>query len=299
MISNTITTLSNLYQIAFKQDASVKELMLLVLAFSTLWLVLFPALHHMFLRQLEGRKWLHKVIERHYARKQQFYDSLGVPQGKAHELIKHDWARDWVLVLQEVTGAIFCLPSIIGVGYKETASSLAVCSVLSNLGWEVQDVIRACYVRYFVIDGELKMPMFALRMKIFHHSLSFILGLAGCYYYRGLIYFHMMTFDLQVGGIVIGLVHYGETLDIKRPRELFHFNVINLIISVTVFWTRFIHWFYLFFKLAMTCYLDEKWTLFVVGMIELSIFSYYNILVFCLPSYRRLVKFSQTKGKKV
>ena len=68
--------------------------------------------------------------------------------------------RDWpnIITLQHATGAMFCVPSLLGLGDASWASSLTCLGCLSEFGWEMEHTAEIAYTRLIKENGEKKCP---------------------------------------------------------------------------------------------------------------------------------------------
>lgn len=105
----------------------------------------------------------------------EWYDSLGVPVTREMFISKYEdkWPRAQAVTLQHMAGGLLALPAVLNLfDHPKLQSGLACLSVLSELGWEVEDQLGWLYVRYFTEGGKTKAPMGLIKMLALHHSLG-------------------------------------------------------------------------------------------------------------------------------
>lgn len=270
---------SHLLKLVFKEDATYLELLTIALAFSVLWFVAFK------LFAMVVRPWamkspaLRRAQERDYDKMDEgAKDFIGVADLSKEEAINkmlYLWPTWQALFIQHVVGGSLCIPSLFGSGDSSVASSLAVCGILSEVGWEIED---------FIVNFPL--PMF----MVFHHSLASVMGLPMVKNYRTSRTLHWLCFDLQIIGLVQPLLTYTSLLDVTKRSDLFQMKFINIIYLIFIGWTRGIHWCICVAKMCMTWYHDEVWVFFAIGTPVLVVFSLLNFM-FVTQAWKRCTKF--------
>ena len=137
-----------------------------------------------------------------------------------------------------------------------------MCGILSEIGWEAQDLAEMIFVRTFFKDGKHIWPNSIFIVMLLHHSLSSVLGVPMILYYRTSKTLHWLTFDLQFAGAIALMVgEYTKLLDISKPSGLRQFKWLNGLALVIMVWTRVIDWSYLIgttTKLMGFCVLVEQ-----------------------------------------
>ena len=129
-----------------------------------------------------------------------------------------------------------------------------MCGILSEIGWEAQDLAEMIFVRTFFKDGKHIWPNSIFIVMLLHHSLSSVLGVPMILYYRTSKTLHWLTFDLQFAGAIALMVgEYTKLLDISKPSGLHQFKWLNGLALVIMVWTRVINWSYLCANLFITC----------------------------------------------
>ena len=182
------------------------------------------------------------------------------------------------IYVQHFIGSLFCLPSILKLCDERTASSLAICGVLSEMGWELQDLAEMFLVRALSLRGRLIWPDSIVTLFVVHHSLSTILGLPMVLCYRDSAALHWICFDLQfAAAFALAVGEYTKVLDTREAGSLTQFKVlIGLALAVMV-WTRIIHWGMLSFELFVTWYRDAAWGFLCAGKFE--VFRYASLCI--------------------
>eukprot|EP00581_Thalassiosira_minuscula_P019389 CAMPEP_0183715610 /NCGR_PEP_ID=MMETSP0737-20130205/9758_1 /TAXON_ID=385413 /ORGANISM="Thalassiosira miniscula, Strain CCMP1093" /LENGTH=307 /DNA_ID=CAMNT_0025944721 /DNA_START=419 /DNA_END=1342 /DNA_ORIENTATION=+ len=204
----------------------------------------------------------------------------------------NDWPRMQCILLQHLAGSLLCIPSLFGIGDPSVASSLAICGVLSEIGWELQDMIEILFVRAFFKNGKAIWPDAIVIVFLVHHSLSTILGLPMILYYRSNRSLHWLCFDLQfAAAMALWVGEYTKLMDITNPSKLRQFKVLNFIACVTMLWTRVIHWTYLCFDLYITWWQDEAYTFLSIGILVSIGFTAFSYIACVKPFCRNFVKF--------
>ena len=168
-----------------------------------------------------------------------------------------DWPDLLVVSVQHLTGTIFCVPSLLGLGDASWASSLACLGCLSEAGWEVENIAEIICVRLFTKHGKNKYPNLLILFVVFHHSLTTSLGLPMVLYYRDLWIFHQLVFDLQLAGATLLVLEYTKLLDISQTNDLRKFKMCNFLMLVFAIWSRLVHWVYLSVYMILTWYHDK------------------------------------------
>ena len=139
-LSTLLDTPDYLLHLIFKEDATFTELLYIALAFALLWGIIFVSARIILIHLTYGKPWLYAACERHYncgGREEGealgFLDKDMSKQDAVSKMMK-DWPFLQVIVLQHLAGALFCVPSLLGVGDEKWANSLAACGVLSEVG---------------------------------------------------------------------------------------------------------------------------------------------------------------------
>ena len=291
-----------LQKIIFDEDATGTDLFAIVLMFAVLWFVVFYVVKGIIHSLVHDKPWLRVAVERDYDRatKKTLQDlNIVMTREEAIKWCMDDWPRMQALYIQHFVGSIFCIPSLLGIGDPSTASSLAICGVLSEMGWELQDMAEILFVRTFYENGKAIWPASIAIVFAVHHSLTTLLGGPMVFYYRNLKTLHWLCFDLQfAAGFALSISEYTKVLDItNNPRHLRQFKVLNFIALVTMVWTRVIHWTYLCIDLFITWYNEKAWVFLVVGSILSIGFTAFSWFVCVKPFYKKFLKFMHASAE--
>ena len=162
---------------------------------------------------------------------------LSMTEAEYVEFRMKDWGWMQCVLMQHFVGGLLCVPSVFNFTNwsifnidERSAASLACLSILSEMGWEIQDLIVMMYRRLFLPNGHKLVPNISLIIMPIHHSLTCILGIPTILRYRSLKILHWMCFDLQAATAVSFFVaEYTKLLDVSKPNELQQFGqVISL-----------------------------------------------------------------------
>jgi hypothetical protein len=290
-----------LLEIAFKEDATLYELLAIALAFAVFWGLFFEAGKVLLRRLTHDRPWLRLACEREYERSaKKMFEDIGLTLTK-EEAVEHMMRDQWpdciVIISQHAAGSILCIPSLLGMGDASWASSLACLGCLSEIGWEFENTAEIVYKRFFTVHGEKKMPNLIVFLLLLHHSLASSLGLPMVIHYRNLWVFHQVVFDLQLASVTLILTEYSKLLDIAKANDLWKFKVCNFLMLALYVWTRLIHWIYLSAHMTLTWYHDKAWTFMAVGAVMILLFSFFNAVFIVIPTYQRYMKFLRVSAE--
>mmetsp|Transcript_633 Transcript_633/g.1029 ORF Transcript_633/g.1029 Transcript_633/m.1029 type:complete len:383 (-) Transcript_633:1580-2728(-) len=285
----------NLLSIIFNDDPTVKDLLYVVVAFAILWFIFFSTVKAIIRPLIHNKKWLIDAISKDYDRgaKKQLQDlKVDMTKDEFIAFAVRDWPRMQSISMQHFIGSFFCIPSILNIGDPSVASSLAVCGVLSEIGWELQDMIEIVFIRLFNKEGKKIFPDALVVVFLVHHSLASCLGIPVILYYRHHKTLHWLCFDLQfAAGLAMSISEITKLLDVTNPRHLRLFKALNFIAFVTMVWTRMIHWTYLTTSLFVTWYNDKAYAFLFFGVLISGAFTLFNYVLCVKPFYRKFVKF--------
>ena len=289
-----------LVEIAFNENPTVYELLTIAVAFGVFWAIVFEVVKPLLRSITYGRPWLRSACERDYERgAKKIFEQLGikVTRDEAINNMMRDWPDLLVVSVQHLSGTIFCVPSLLGLGDATWASSLACLGCLSEAGWEVENIAEIICVRLFTKHGKNKYPNLLILFVVFHHSLTTSLGLPMVLYYRDLWIFHQLVFDLQLAGATLLVLEYTKLLDISQTNDLRKFKMCNFLMLVFAIWSRLVHWVYLSVHMILTWYHDKAWTFLAVGSIMILVFSLFNAFGVVIPLYERYMKFLRVSAE--
>lgn len=103
------------------------------------------------------------------------YEALGCPVSREEFIVRFEEQWPWMqgVLCQHLIGGFLCVPAILGISDDpKINASLACLSVLSEMGWEIEDMTTWIYRRYFVKGGKIKVPLGLIILLGLHHSLS-------------------------------------------------------------------------------------------------------------------------------
>ena len=188
-----------------------------------------------------------------------------------------DWPFNQVVMLQHTVGAMLCIPSLLGYGDVNWASSLACMGVLSEVGWEIESVFEFGYIRLFAKNGAKKVPTPFIIVLAVHHTLASCLGLPMVLHYRQLRALHWLCFDLQFGATMIAFIEYSKTLDLSKAKDLRKFKFVNLLMLIMNVWTRCLHFGYIVIQIILVWYRDEAWIFLKTSALPIIVFTLFSI----------------------
>mmetsp|Transcript_35614 Transcript_35614/g.47828 ORF Transcript_35614/g.47828 Transcript_35614/m.47828 type:complete len:304 (-) Transcript_35614:501-1412(-) len=260
---------STLIDIAFNENATAQELICLVIFFSVFWAVTFSTIVIIVLPLVYDKPWLRVVSERDYERsaKKDLAD-LGYHMTKEEFIHWHMtfWPQTQAIALQHLFGAVICLPAILNIGDPKVCSSLVCVGILSEMGWEIQDLLKIFYKRLFTPTGKVEVPDFLFSMMVFHHSLTLPLGVPTVLRYRNLRTLHWLCFELQWSGVVTVIVaEYCKILDVTKRGQLRQFLILSTVSFIVMLITRGFHWVYLVGEFIFVWYNEKAWSFLVIG----------------------------------
>ena len=152
---------SQLTNIIFDENATAQDLLVVVGFLVVFWGLFFYLLSAAIRPLVFGKPWLVAAGERDYERGgKELYEQLGLSKDK-DDFIKafmNMWPWTCGIIVQHLFGGFLCLPSILGIGNEETASSLACLGILCEMGWEIEDIITWIYKRFGLPDGKAAVP---------------------------------------------------------------------------------------------------------------------------------------------
>eukprot|EP00956_Cyclotella_meneghiniana_P005311 scaffold6683_cov68-Cyclotella_meneghiniana.AAC.5 len=248
-----------------------------------------------FCNLVHNKAWLIEALERDYERssKKMFSDlKIIMTKDEAIQYMMNDWPRMQCIYLQHLIGSLLCVPALLRIGDPQVASTLACLGVLSEMGWEVQDLAEMLFVRAFYKNGHQIWPTSVIMVFMVHHSLTMILGIPMIKFYGSSRILHWLCFDLEFAAFLgCSLGEYTKLLNVKDPSQLRRFKIANFIALVTMIWTRVFHWAYLCANLFVVWYNDRAWMFLFFGAIISIAFSGFSMVVCVMPFYSKFVKF--------
>jgi hypothetical protein len=287
--------LEHLRKFIYNEKSTTSEIIPIVLMFAIFWFVTFYILKDILRKLVHNKQWLVEAIERDYERsgKKMFQDLvINMTKEEAIQWFLNDWPRMQCIYLQHLAGSLFCIPALLGVLDPQISASLACLGVLSEMGWEVQDLAEILFVRALFKNGRQIWPDSILVVFLVHHSLTMVLGVPMILFYRTNRALHWLCFDLQFAGfLALALAEYTKMLNIEDPKQLRRFKIANFVALVTMIWTRVFHWVYLCIQLFVTWYNDKAWTFPFFGAILSIGFTAFSVLACVKPLFKKFIKF--------
>jgi hypothetical protein len=164
IINQTSTLTASLHDVLFDENASSGDLITIVGALAFFWAVVFTFLSSILRPLVYKKPWLRAAGgERYWAGEgQKMAKDIGM------ETTKDEFIDNYMLVmwpwhvgvyLQHLVGAILCIPSLLEIGDESTRSGLACLGIMSEMGWEVQDMVSWMYTRYMLPNGKVVSPI--------------------------------------------------------------------------------------------------------------------------------------------
>ena len=291
------------FEIIFDENATFVDLLVLAGLLATFIFAIFGIFRPFLVRLIKGplKETMWKIAEMEFNRldkiEAQEIFQVTSKQEYLDLFIIGFWPETVLIMIQHLIGGCFAIPAVLGAGdfSQSTRSSLACLGILTEMGWEIQDLCRMYYCRLFMGKEGAKMyPIAVLAMMTIHHSLATLMGLPAILNYRDLPEMHRLIFDLQfAGGFMILLPEITRTLDVTKKNELRMFVFVSSLMFLLIAWTRVFDWFYLVYKLMARFHADENWSFLVLGGFVFSLFSVFNLFFCVIPTYQRFTKFMQ------
>lgn len=151
-------------------------------------------------------------------------------------------SRIAAVMVNHLVGAIMFFPSAFGIGLTGNFSAaLAAHGGLSEMGWEIQDLISRCYEIVFGGERGRKLnPLALMLLVVAHHSLACSTAVIPMnIYYPNNHDWTEVFCTVQIGSFVSRFMQqYGYTLDVHTREGL---NKMKIAISISFFtclWTR-------------------------------------------------------------
>mmetsp|Transcript_1729 Transcript_1729/g.4043 ORF Transcript_1729/g.4043 Transcript_1729/m.4043 type:complete len:410 (-) Transcript_1729:421-1650(-) len=285
----------------FNENATLVDLLKVVSLLAILIFALFSLFRPVLTSLANGplKKTMWKVVDIEFNRpdKIEWQEVFGVTTKQEYydRFVIGFWPDLMLIAIQHILGGLFAVPAVLGVGSFSTSvrSSLACLGIMTEMGWEIQDLCTMYFYRIFLgKEGEKKYPNVYVVLLSLHHSLTCVMGLPVILRYRDLPEVHRLVFDLQfAGGLMLLFGEITRPLDVTKKNELRIFVFISTLMLLLTAWTRVFDWFYLLYKILARFIADENWTFLVVGSCIFMAFSMFNIFACVIPTYQRFVKF--------
>lgn len=285
------------------------ELAKIVAFFAILWFIVLTTADAIIQPLLRNSNWVLDAFQRNYKhsitkKERKMLKKMDVLMTKEEylQLAINGFPRFQANSLQHFVGTCFCVPAIFNIEEFDsvTASSIAMLGILSEMGWELMDMLRMICVRIFRKNGKKLVPDGVILVDLAHHSLASCLGIPFILNYRDSRMLHWMVFDLHFSGVVVmSATTITKFLDISDPKQMRLFKVLNSICFVVFVWTRIIHWIYLASSLVRATFDSESWVFgLFVSYIALYVFTRYSFHIFVLPLYNKCKMLPPRKKKR-
>jgi hypothetical protein len=289
----------SLVDIIFDKHASAEDLLILVGVMAIFWAIIFKILIFILTPFVTGKPWIEHALGREYDRfgKKQ-YEMMGVPITK-EEFIRREvpnWVWSMVCAFQHLFGGFLAVPAVFSLVDQELGANVACFSILSEMGWEIQDLISWCGLRFLTKNGADKVPGLKLMVLTTHHSLTILLAIPTIRNYRMEPTLHRLCFDLLfAGGLALYFSEQSKTLDVSKEKDLRKFQLMTILSFITALWARFFDWFYIVYTFMNIWIEDEKWNFVYVGCVAFLLFTFFNFAAVLYPLTVRIMKFNKVK----
>jgi len=291
----------NIISLIFDDEPTASTLLHIAIFMAFFWGVFFAIANPIIAFIVREKQWLRTSSDREYELNREVYKALGLNFESKDEYFEFNrgfWPNMQLIIFQHIIGGSLCLPSVLGLLDDSTSSSLACLGIMSEIGWEIQDIITMVYKRYFLPHGEILVPKALFTINLLHHSLATVLGVPLILRYRNLKVMHWICLDLQAAGALgLGVSEYTKLLDVTIPSQLLQFQVLTFLTLVLLIWTRIFHWFYLMGNFMILWYDEKAWTFLIVGTIICGLFTIFSVFVIIVPIYNKFKKFLKKKAE--
>lgn len=196
---------------------------------------------------------------------------------------------------QHLLGGCLCLPAIFGLGVpRHVALALARHGALTELGWEIQDMVERLYERFFHEQGPTLQPNGAFFFLCMHHVMQWALVIPMNLYYSDLSGYHELVFMLEGASAAAGLIgFYGYTLDATKRPQLLQMVILNAVGLTIMVYSRFVHYWWSLFKCLSHFFAEGSYMVFLVG-VACGVFAMPFIAMSFVPQqWAKLLKFAR------
>ena len=205
-------------------------------------------------------------------------------------------------IVQHLIGGMLCLPSAIGLGHMlpvGVASAMACHGGLSEIGWEVEDMlIRVYEIIFGGVEGRKKNPMSLIIFLIMHHSAACCMVIPMNIFYHDNVYYHETTCWLQLAAFVAFYCQqYGFTLNVKTQEGLNKMKISISISFMIIIWSRVIRYAWLLQILMTTIWEDQNWIVIKCAVAPYILLSLVNVLI-VMDASAKFAKFVPMQIKK-
>ena len=176
--------------------------------------------------------------------------------------IERDYARNlymkaWGIGAQHLTGGIFSIPLLCGLGDPKVAVALTRHAALCEMGFEVGDFLAMIKTRMFEKDGAKKLPMVIIIVMSFHHSMTCLMAIPMNLNYGDKVIYAEILFIMQGAAAVAILIgQYSSMIDVKTDSGVSQMFWLTLLSSFIMFYTRGIHYLWIGYRMCKMFYDD-------------------------------------------
>ncbi len=148
----------NIVEAIFDDEPTTSTVLKAALFMSFFWGIFFalasPAIIALLIRD---NQWLRKSSDRQFESEKDLWEALGMKYKSSdefYEFFRKFWPNMQLITFQHTVGGLLCLPSALELLDDSTSASLACFSILSEVGWEISDLVTMLYRRYCLPHGE-------------------------------------------------------------------------------------------------------------------------------------------------
>lgn len=285
-------------KLVFKKNPTLWDLLEIASILAVSWFLLVSISGSIFAKLTYGEPWLVRVLERDYNHGgKQFYQRIGMRvsrQQHVESMMRGGLARHVLIHVQHLLGGLLCLPAVLNLFEDQSiSSSLVGLGILSEIGWETQDLLVMVYKEVFTKEN-LRPLIF---MNVVHHSLAIGLGLPFLLVHRDHPVGHRLVFHLQGAVVVSGLItEYTKTLDAENPEELARMRFLSFVSLLNMIGVRGVSSTYTYVLGVSTLFAERRWGLMCCGIVLGALFLAFNVVICLIPCYKRCVKFATRRS---
>ena len=151
---------NDIYSGAFSDQPEPKQLVMTAVTLAFFWFGAFAVITGALARLIRDEpEWIRRASDRDYKRNGKEMAKL-LGHDSSPETCRKNFIRLWpytqALSIQHFVGGFLCIPSLFHLlpNNPSLASSLACLGILSELGWEIQDLATWIYRRYCTKGGK-------------------------------------------------------------------------------------------------------------------------------------------------
>ena len=198
-------------------------------------------------------------------------------------------------MVQHLIGGILLIPSAFRLGHflpDGVATALASHGGLSEMGWEIQDLIFRSAEIIFGGERGLKLNPPSLMLTLLaHHSAACSAVIPMNIFYPNNHLWHEGFCIVQLGSFVLlFLQQYGYTLDVQTKDGLSKMKTAISISFFTCLWTRVVRYTWILKLMYDGFSEDGSWWLIRIGCVPSILLSIFNIVVM-KDAWQKFVKF--------